>query len=76
MQLAYKNKLGILIKNLNYVNKAKIINMQIKYKLFFNKNYAFYVLSNIMFSLLSKNLVKNNSLCVNSFCNYNFFILF
>ena len=71
----YKIKINSSIK-LIFLNKKLKSFLGVKYKIFVNKNFVFYILTTIIMLLFSFNLIINNAILVNFFFNYNFFNFF
>jgi len=74
VQVNYKNKLNLtLINSLLNINSQGLV---FKYKIFLNKNFIFYIISNIIILFFSWNLLNNNSINVNLYFNLNFLYFF
>lgn len=75
MVFNYKNKveLYLLKRSCKNLNVKHLLN---KYKFFFNKQYVYCIISNVIFNFFSFNLFKINSININFYFNYKNFYLY
>ncbi len=75
MQSIFKTKINVKLINILLIKKKSLF-LGLKYKIFVNKNFIFYILSSIFIFLFTFNAVINSSILVNFYFNYNFLYFF